>query len=169
MTRSLLLGLVLVLSSSCKIVFDGGRPNIIPLPQDDSHLGDRPNTADNAMDNADFTSPWNTISLPYGNSEIVAADASHIELAYKNNKLEGTATSFDSYMRVGGWSRTGHAKDDHSRAYRYSREGEQAGFVVTYTAPDDLKVTVELGDKLAAGDSKVSAAFGGHSTGAAGH
>jgi len=158
MKRALLFGLMVLFSSSCKIMFDGGRPNVIPLPQDVSRTGDRPTTADNALHNADFTPPWNTISLPYGNSEVVSADEHHIELAYKNNKLEGTAASFDSYMQVAGWVRDSHTQDAHSRAYRYYREGETAGFLVTWTEPEDLKVIVELFH--GGGDSKVQAAFG---------
>lgn len=156
--KRLMLGLVLLFSSSCTIMFDGGRANIIPLPQDGDRVGDRPNTADNALANADFTPPWNSIRLPYGNAEVVAADEHHIELSYKNNKLEGTATSFDSYMRVGGWTREKHTQTDNTRVYTYYNEGEKAGFIVTWNEPDDLKVVVELMDGLE--HSKVRDAFG---------
>jgi hypothetical protein len=162
MKRSLLLGLVLTLSTSCKIMFDGGRPNIIPLPQDTSRPGERPNSADNALSNADFPAPWNTVSLPYGNAEIISVDEHHIELSYKNNKLESTATSYDSYMRVHGWSSRGHTQTENTRAHRYYHEGHEAGFLVTWTAPDDLNVVVEMFD---GSDNKVRAAFG--ETGAA--
>lgn len=159
-----LFGLVFIYSAACKIMLDGGRPNIIPLPADSSHVGDRPNTADDGTINADFAEPWNSITLPYGNGDVVAADEHHIEMSYDNNKLEGTATSYDSYMLVGGWTRTAHTQTDNTRAYMYSREGESAGFVVTWDGDSSLNVVVELLDGI--GASKVQEAFGGDLGGA---
>lgn len=143
MRRLLLFGALLGLSA-CQFLIDGGRPNIIPLPEQPDRLGDRPNTADDRGEREKYGPPWSGLNLPYGDAEMVSNEGGQLVLTYDSNKLEGTTTSYDSYFLVGGYRRMGAYDEGNIRARRYEKEGAQMGLLVEYTPePPAVKVTVE--------------------------
>ena len=160
MSRTVLIALPLpLLLSACQIMFDGGRPNIIPRPEATERMGERPCTSDDAASYVEALGPkWGTMNLPYGDSTVVENTDGRLILASHNNKLESSATSYDSYFRANGWERIGHHSEGNPRALRFSQHGHEMGVLVTWTAPDDLKIVIE--DFAAVSESQVLGAFG---------
>lgn len=158
MPRQTLLILPMLLSG-CQIMLDGGRANIIPLPETTDRMGERPFTSDDVGSHvATLGEKWGSMNLPYGNSAtVVSSEDGRLVLSYRSNKLEGTATSFDSYFRANGWTRTAAHSEGNTRAIRFREEGHEMGILVEWTAPDDLKVTLE--DFALVSESQVMSAF----------
>ncbi|MEL6342543.1 MAG: hypothetical protein AAFV53_05380 [Myxococcota bacterium] len=144
MRRLLLIGLLMSLSA-CQYIIDGGRPNIIPLPDSSDRLGDRPNTADDNLERKErFQEPWASMNLPYGDAEIQTEEANKLVLQYDNNKLEGTTTSYDSYFRTGGWRPIYEAMESNTRTRHYQNEGLEIHMLVEYAAEPTPSVTVTM-------------------------